>query len=488
MPAGVRIDEPGSTFRVLILGDGNFSFSAALCRILWPRETDSATTEANAHVAHTYLGLPFPGAHHNFQIITTSFDDHTELLKKYPESKEILEFLQSSRLAELGVKVLHGVNAWELRDQFGTEEKFNVVIWNHPHLGTEDFRLHRFLMAHFFQSVASVLSSNPGSCVCVSLVEGQETRWDCVAQAARSDLGLSQIALFDETLWPGYVVKRNKHGGSFKNLHTKKHTGSEMKSHLLRFAFGLAKVEWKGLSATPIDQALTANGGHSSTQTSKLGVVTVGDSVVKAGAHSQQLAVEMDVKPCSPAAKNPSRANAKMKRMAAVPKDLKCPHCNKHLDSARGYTQHVHMVHTLLKFGADWTPVRDRTLQCTREGCEKIFADEQDRWQHDINKHTTVTSAELPSAVDQLSGSGAGGERVAAADDYDYVPCDVCGQAVVKRDWGMQLHLETLKPAVGMDMRCPIDGCNLKFIESRALFQHYKFCRQKLSSKTADVV
>ncbi|KAJ3152720.1 hypothetical protein HDU86_005475 [Geranomyces michiganensis] len=429
MPAAAQVGAAAPAFRILILGDGNFSFSAALCRILWPREADSGATDPHSHVAHTYLGLPYPGAHHghsNFQITTTSFDDRQELLKKYPESKEILEFLQSSKLAELGVKVMHGVNAWELPIQFGTEEKFNVVIWNHPHLGTEDFRLHRFLMAHFFQSVASVLSSEPGSCVCVSLVEGQETRWDCVAQAARSNLGLAQIALFDETLWPGYVVKRNKHGGSFKNLHTKKHTGSEMKSHLLRFAPGPAKVQWEGLSATPIDQTLTANSGHCHAH-AKLGGHEQGDPAEKPGTSLRDSIAEMNLKPCSPAAKKPIRANAKMKRMAAVPNDLKCPHCSKQLESARAFTTHVHMVHTLQKFGANWAPIRDRTLQCPHEGCDKIFADEQDRWQHNINKHTTVTSAELPGAVDQLSGSGVGGEGIAAADDYDYVPCDTKG-------------------------------------------------------------
>ena len=67
-------------------------------------------------------------------------------------------------------------------------------------------------------------------------------------------------------------------------------------------------------------------------------------------------------------------------------------------------------------------------------------------------------------------------------EEYDYYPCGVCGQAVVRREWGMELHLETLKPAVGLDMGCPL-GCGGKFIEQRALFQHYKFCRVKRGVK-----
>ncbi|TPX56216.1 hypothetical protein PhCBS80983_g04701 [Powellomyces hirtus] len=491
-------NDPKDPFRVLILGDGNFSFSAALCHILWPRATESIRTPANAHVAHAYLGLPFSATgknKSNVQITTTSFDDRIELFKKYPETRDVMEFLEGQRLKDLGVRVFHGVNAWQLHDHFGQEEKFNAVIWNHPHLGTEDFRLHRFLMAHFFSSVASVLSSDKGSCVCVSLVEGQETRWDIVAQATRSDLGLAQVAVFDETLWPGYVVKRNKHGGSFKNMHTKKHTGSEMKSHLFRFEFGSVKVQWQGLASTRRDKVLTAHAGQtvsaivadspasSDVARSMLDTAASAQSKVAFAQQPHVLVLSKDSTPSSPAAIKPSRSNAKSRRLAAIPKDLKCPHCEKQLDSARGYTQHVHMVHILQKFGASWTPGRDRTTRCLHEGCGKIFRDERDLWQHGINKHSTVSSSELPSAVDQLAGSEGG---VTAGDDYDYVPCETCGQAVVKRDWGMQLHLETLKPAVGMDMKCPLceqdpnRSCNSQgFIESRALFQHYKFCRQK---------
>ena len=56
-------------------------------------------------------------------------------------------------------QVLHSINAWELPRHF-PETKLDVVAWNHPHLGVEDFRLHKFLMAHFFESLRSSLKHN----------------------------------------------------------------------------------------------------------------------------------------------------------------------------------------------------------------------------------------------------------------------------------------------------------------------------------------
>lgn len=77
--------------------------------------------------------------------------------------------------------VLHRINAWTLPEQF-PDQRFDLVIWNHPHLGLEDFRLHRLLLAHFFDSAARVLKAQHGA-VAVSVVNGQEERWNIKGQA-----------------------------------------------------------------------------------------------------------------------------------------------------------------------------------------------------------------------------------------------------------------------------------------------------------------
>ena len=135
---------------VLILGDGNFSFSLALADLL------------NKASETKYYNLPY-----KTRVTSTSFDSHAHLITKYPESIHILGHI--SKYPNFTVE--HDINACHLATHY-PEVRFDVIIWNHPHLGTEDFKRHQFLLAHFFKSVTDVLSPEKDSLICVSLVEG----------------------------------------------------------------------------------------------------------------------------------------------------------------------------------------------------------------------------------------------------------------------------------------------------------------------------
>ncbi|KAJ3301204.1 hypothetical protein HDU93_006908, partial [Gonapodya sp. JEL0774] len=166
---------------------------------------------------------------------------------------------------------------------------------------------------------------------------------------------------------------------------------------------------------------------------------------------------------------------------------------------------HVRGAHELKKYGTDWRPNMPRDIPCGHMGCDKVFAMEEAAWQHRINKHTSVDNTELEGVPDTraapptdipsgtLPDSGQSENSTveystATAGDQDgefaYYPCPTCGQAVVRRSWGMLLHLEQLKPVLGLDMRCPAVGCGRTFIEGRALVQHYKFCRLGAEKRT----
>jgi len=331
-------------------------------------------------------------------VICTSFDSKQKLLQKYPETKDILP--------RIPFKKLHEINAWELEHHF-PEMKFDRILWNHPHLGTEDFKLHRFLLSHFFYSVSKVLKQD--GMILLSLVKGQETRWNLREIALKAGFHLCRIQEFHETDWPGYIVKRNKCGKSFKNIKTLKHTQSKMKSFMYHFSM----------------------------QQPKAPILT-------------------------------NRLNQQQEEQENLPLEKDkwtCPHCSKVLTSDRAFKQHVHMVHVLKQFGENWKPNQEKTIECLE--CSKLFVNEKDKWQHDVNKHyKSLMNQEKEESIDALE-----------KDEWEYIACEICGQAIVNEAWGKQAHLDQLKPLIGSDLKC--DLCLGLFLESRAFQQHFKYCQLK---------
>lgn len=412
LPAAI-FAAPGA-YRVLILGDGNFSFSLALARLLFDDEEHTPESAAAA-AGCLRLGTKEPVS---VVLACTSFDSHQQLIAKYPESAHILARL--SRFPR--VEILHNINAWQCKEHFGSQ-RFDAVLWNHPHLGLEDFRLHRFLMAHFFASVVRVMA--PDGFVSITLVQGQETRWDTDARAREAGLGRLETAVFQEDLFPGYVCKRNTTGQSFKNSSTVRHTGSQMRSHAHVFCRG-------GTATTP----------------------TFSTELQRPLVQSQEPAHTVVSLPVTP--KPPGLQH-------------ECPVCSKAFLTARGARDHHRLIHVLQRAGTTWAPNRPFTLPCPE--CDRSFADEQSRWQHCIAKHSFDKEIKNQHTR-QLTEA----EQEAGGGLVDFVPCSVCGLAIPST-WHMNQHLEMLKPLVGLTAECMV--CRKRFIEHRALRQHLNFCRLK---------
>ncbi|RKP02677.1 hypothetical protein CXG81DRAFT_10461 [Caulochytrium protostelioides] len=508
-------------FRVLLLGEGDFTFALALARLLWDPAFASPSLPGASGWSSTPAAVLDAAAAHPDQIamVATSFDTREEVLDKYKVSKDTFRHLaQLAHRLHGGrgpriprIMISHAVNAWDLKTVF-PHQTFHATVWNHPHLGTEDFRLHRFLMAHFFHSVHQVLvpatesttevddnvdSEARASHVIISLVKGQELRWQVNVEARRT--GFHQVAAyrFDEALWPGYVVRRNKHGGSFKNNQTMRHMSSEMPSLVHQFSNAREPEASVELSEDVVMQALavsmaqtTLNGATGPATAAPDGDAASSAAAAAAAARvpiravglplgAPQLNGDVQAKPKAPR-KKPSRRGRPYSQQA--PADLTCHDCNKVLGSDRAYLQHRHMVHTL-KIQDRLPDAADGSYVCAP--CGKPFEHRSALWQHHVNKHTAAVSlTRLPehsgrsSPLMLLHGAEAVAAQTQAMDqdpEYGWVPCHVCGQAVQVGEQGMLIHLEMLKPALGLAMQCPM--CDKTFIENRALLQHAKFCQ-----------
>lgn len=128
--------------RVLLLGEGNFSFAASLVSL--------AVSSLRLHC--------------------TSFDSLSALKERYPEVSHFLRVLA----AKEGVVLEHGIDATALHRHY-PGHSFDQVVFNFPHLGVEDCRLHSSLLAHLLHSSRAVL--RPGGSVHISLSSDQSSRW-----------------------------------------------------------------------------------------------------------------------------------------------------------------------------------------------------------------------------------------------------------------------------------------------------------------------
>ena len=159
-------DVQDAATRVLVLGDGDLSFSHSLVRRL---EAEKLTGDRRASV------------------MCTSYDTREEVLRRYPASRSILASLLESPGGDGGeagsssssrkrkragkrkrtsVSVLHRVNAAAIGETlagFGRGHPgFDLLWFNFPHSGAEDRPRHRALLRHFFASAASLLRGGEG--------------------------------------------------------------------------------------------------------------------------------------------------------------------------------------------------------------------------------------------------------------------------------------------------------------------------------------
>ncbi|KAK6305831.1 hypothetical protein J4Q44_G00246110 [Coregonus suidteri] len=188
--------EGGET--VLLVGEGNFSFSAALSRIV-ATETDDITR-----------GIDDITRGRGLRITATCLQTREEALRHHGSAHNIHTITHS------GGEVLFEVDCTRLSECLCLRgRQFDRVIFNFPHCGRKSGVMkNRLLLKLFFLSCVGVLKEEGE--VLVSLCNGQggtpadrpmrewHNSWQVVAMAAEAGLILNEVRPFDGEKPEGY--------------------------------------------------------------------------------------------------------------------------------------------------------------------------------------------------------------------------------------------------------------------------------------------
>ncbi|PPQ99521.1 hypothetical protein CVT24_005311 [Panaeolus cyanescens] len=129
------------TNRILLIGEGNFSYARALIQDPPPR-----------------LGFLPPG-----NITATAYDTEAECYEKYPEAADHVTYLRDK-----GVQVLFGVDGTKLEKHANLKGKqWDRIVWNFPHAGKgiadqdRNILSNQVLILGFLRSAAKMLVRGP---------------------------------------------------------------------------------------------------------------------------------------------------------------------------------------------------------------------------------------------------------------------------------------------------------------------------------------
>ena len=141
---------------MLVYGDADFSFSFDLARYSSTLTSGSGPPRL---VATAYDALPVATS----KYASLPYASKVEKLRTLSKNQSKKRKRSGAPVRKpVDVKVLMGVDALDplstLKADAPLKAGFDTVIFNHPHLGKENFRAHARFLAHFFEAVKGVLA------------------------------------------------------------------------------------------------------------------------------------------------------------------------------------------------------------------------------------------------------------------------------------------------------------------------------------------
>jgi len=182
-----------ATEAILCVGEGNFSFAAAL-----------------AEKMNALRRNPEAGG----GVIATCLDDKSTLREKYTDGKVNVKRIEAAAGA-----VLYGVDATCLHEREEFAHAFDKIVFQFPHLGSGEKSVersvhqHQHLLRSFFESARRCLKRLKTSEIHVTLKEGEPYKsWQVVSMASsgNNEIQCRTVLPFVPSDWPGYEHRRTQ--------------------------------------------------------------------------------------------------------------------------------------------------------------------------------------------------------------------------------------------------------------------------------------
>ncbi|XP_010252861.1 PREDICTED: uncharacterized protein At4g26485-like [Nelumbo nucifera] len=176
-----------TSHRILLVGEGDFSFSLCLAKVF-----GSATN-----------------------MVATSLDNQDSLERKYSYAIGNVRELE-----EMGCVVLYGIDATKMSHHFFLRtQRFDRIVYNFPHVGFLypeasyfQIELNKKLVKGFLEN-AKILIREKGEIHLTHKTTDPYDKWDVVKKAEKRGLVLQESVPFCKEDYPGYSNKR-AHGTS----------------------------------------------------------------------------------------------------------------------------------------------------------------------------------------------------------------------------------------------------------------------------------